>query len=142
MASFIEEKEYLRIVNSMPIFCIDLLIKNKNKYLLIKRTQEPLKEKFWVVGGRLLYQETTDQCIKRILKREIGREFSNYKLVGFANLLFENKINSRASHTPTIIFEIEVKEIFVPILDETHSDFIWSKNLPEELKNMLINLNL
>lgn len=139
MNQFIPEEFYLKIIKHVPIFCIDFLIRCKENYLLVKRNEEPLKNVYWLVGGRLIYKETIDECVQRILQREIGRKFTNYKMISFSNYIFSNNKNSRAIHTPTILFEIEVEEEFKPSLDNTHSKYIWSKTLPDEFKK---NLNL
>ena len=130
---YIKEEEYQKIIKCMPIFCIDFLISFKKKYLLIKRKEEPLKNSYWVIGGRLLYKETIADAARRIQEREIGRYFSNFKEIGFSNYFFSNKLNSRATHTPTLLFQISVENIFIPKLDEQHNKFIWSENIPEEL---------
>jgi len=131
--NYLPTKEYQEIIKSMPIFCIDFLISFKNKYLLIQRKEEPLKNLYWVIGGRLMFKETISQASKRIQEREIGTYFSNFKEIGFSNYFFPNKLNSRAIHTPTLLFYISVKKMFKPILDEQHNNFIWSENIPDEL---------
>lgn len=134
MKNFIPEEEYLNIIKKVPIFCIDFLFSYKNKFLLVKRTEQPLKNKFWVIGGRLKYKESIKEGAKRIQLKEIGREFSNLRFITFSNLLFPQKKDSRALHTPTILFNIKVKECFKPNLDKTHLEYIWTENLTDEIK--------
>lgn len=131
---FISEEDYQKIIKSMPIFCIDFLIKYKDKYLFIKRTQEPLKGVYWVIGGRLRYKETIQEFAKRVQTREIGRYFSNFKPVGFSNYFFPDLEESRATHTPTMLYLVEVDEMFEPDIDDTHCDYIWTTKIPDELK--------
>ena len=130
---YLPEKEYEKIIKSMPIFCIDFLISFQKKYLLIQRKEEPLKNSFWVIGGRLMFKETITNAAKRIQEREIGTYFPNFKEIGFSNYFFPNKPESKATHTPAILFKISVSETFNPIIDNEHSNFIWSENIPEEL---------
>ena len=131
---FISEEDYQKIIKSMPIFCIDFLIKYKDKYLFIKRTQEPLKGVYWVIGGRLRYKETIQEFAKRVQTREIGRYFSNFKPVGFSNYFFPDLEESRATHTPSMLYLVEVDEMFEPDIDDTHCDYIWTTKIPDELK--------
>ena len=131
--SYFPTEEYQKIVQSMPIFCIDFLISFQKKYLLIKRKEEPLKNSYWVIGGRMMFKETIKDAAKRIQEREIGTYFSNFKEVGFSNYFFPNKPNSKATHTPTLLLHIPVNKMFNPTLDEQHDNFIWSENIPEEL---------
>ena len=130
----IPEKEYQKILKSIPIFCVDFLIRCGDKHLLIKRTEEPVKGVYWVVGGRLFHGETIQQLANRVQLREIGRYYPNFKPIGISNYFFPNVPNSRATHTPTMLYLVEVDEMFEPVLDNTHSDFIWTTELPEQLK--------
>ena len=130
---YLPEKEYQKIIKLMPIFCIDFLISFQNRYLLIKRKEEPLKNLYWVVGGRLIFKEKITDAAKRIQEREIGTYFSNYREIGFSNYFFPENLNSRATHTPTLLYHIEVKKMFNPALDQKHNNYIWSKHIPEEL---------
>tara|TARA_A100001388_G_scaffold235264_1_gene188810 strand:+ start:3072 stop:3506 length:435 start_codon:yes stop_codon:yes gene_type:complete len=131
--NYLPTEEYEKIIQSMPIFCIDFLISFQKKYLLIKRKEEPLKNSYWVIGGRLMFKETITHAAKRIQEREIGTYFSNFKEIGFSNYFFPNKPKSKATHTPTLLLYISVNKMFNPTLDEQHDNFIWSENIPEEL---------
>ena len=117
----------------MPIFCVDFLIKCGTNYLLIQRAEEPLKGVYWVVGGRLLFNETIDEFAFRVQNREIGRYFENRKLIAFSNYFFPDLPKSRATHTPSVLYLVEVDEMFIPKLDKTSVDYIWTEELPKEL---------
>ena len=131
--NYLPKEEYKKVIKKMPIFCIDFLISFQKKYLLIKRKEEPLKNSYWVIGGRLMFKETISEAAQRIQEREIGRYFSNFKEIGFSNYFFPNEENSKATHTPTLLFHISVNQIFNPTLNEEHDNFIWSNNIPEKL---------
>jgi colanic acid biosynthesis protein WcaH len=131
--SFLPEEEYLKIIKTMPLFCVDFLIRCKDKYLLIKRSEEPVKGIYWVIGGRMMFNETLDELAVRVQTREIGRYFNNRKSIAFANYFFPDVPNGRATHTPTMLYLVEVDEMFKPKLDSTHLDYIWTKSLPEQL---------
>ena len=131
--NYIPSKEYKKIINKMPVLCIDFLITCQKKYLLLQRKEEPLKNIYWVIGGRLLFKETIKEAAKRIQKREIGRHYSNFKEIGFSNYFFPEKLQSRATHTPSLLFEIPVNEMFNPNIDKQHNNFVWSEKIPDEL---------
>ena len=131
--NYLPHEEYKKIIKLMPIFCIDFLINYQNKYLLLKRNEEPLKNTYWVIGGRLLFKETIDNAAKRIQEREIGRFFPNFKVIGFSNYFFQNKPDSKAIHTPTLLYKISVDKIFYPLVSKEHNNFIWSEKIPNEL---------
>lgn len=130
---FIPESEYQNILKIMPVFCIDFLIKCKNKHLLIKRTQEPVKGIYWVIGGRMMFKETIKDLALRVQTREIGRFLGTGKTIGFSNYFFSDVPDARATHTPTLLQLVEIDQIFDPILDYTSTDHIWSDTLPDEL---------
>ena len=130
---YLPDQEYRKIINSMPIFCIDFLITWEKQYLLLQRKEEPLKNDYWVVGGRLLFKETIKDAAKRIQEREIGRYFSKFKEIGFSNYFFPSKPGSKATHTPAILYKISVSKKFDPIVDRQHNNFIWSNKVPKEL---------
>ena len=138
MNNFIPEEEYQKIMKTMPVFCVDFMIRCKDKILLIKRKEEPCKDVYWVVGGRLRFQETIEQLAERVQMKEIGRYFPKFKLYGFSNSFFPNVPNARATHTPTLLYVVDVEEIFDPIIDDNHSDFIWSSEIPEDMKKQIV----
>ena len=45
---------YKRIHKTMPIPCVDVVIRHKDRFLLCKRKNEPAKGLYWFVGGRVL----------------------------------------------------------------------------------------
>tara|TARA_B100000927_G_scaffold32333_1_gene23494 strand:- start:53 stop:472 length:420 start_codon:yes stop_codon:yes gene_type:complete len=131
--TFIPEDDYQKIIKTMPVFCADFLIFAERKYLLIKRKEEPAKDVYWVVGGRLRYKETMEELAERVMKQEIGQSFSNFKIIGYSNYIFPETPDSRATHTPTLLHIVEANKMFEPKIDNKHTDYIWSEKLPEEL---------
>jgi len=131
--TFIPEEEYQKIIKTMPIFCADFLIFAEKKYLLIKRKEEPIKDVYWVVGGRLRFKETMAELAERVMMREIGQSFPEFKMIGYSNYIFPDVPDARATHTPTLLHIVPVKKMFEPKIDNTHTDYIWSDKLPDEL---------
>ena len=86
--TFIPEEEYQKILKTMPVFCGDFLIFAEKKYLLIKRKEEPVKDVYWVIGGRLRFKETMAELAERVMKQEIGRSFPEFKMIGYSNYIF------------------------------------------------------
>ena len=131
--TFIPEPEYKELIKKMPIFCGDFLIFAEKKYLLIKRKVQPVKDVYWVIGGRLRHNETMTQLAERVMVQEIGRSFTDFKIIGFSNYIFPDVPDARATHTPTLLHIVPVKKMFEPKIDNKHTDYIWSDKLPEEL---------
>ncbi len=57
MNAKIPEEEYKKILENMPICCVNLVIAHNNKVLLIRRKNEPEKNKWWIPGGRIYKNE-------------------------------------------------------------------------------------
>ena len=131
--TFIPEEEYQKILKTMPVFCGDFLIFAEKKYLLIKRKEQPGKDMYWVIGGRLRFEETMAGLAERVMMQEIGRSFSEFKMIGFSNYIFPDVPDARATHTPTLLHIVSVKKMFKPKIDNKHADYIWSDTLPEEM---------
>ena len=131
--TFIPEEEYKELIKKMPIFCGDFLIFAEKKYLLIKRKVQPVKDVYWVIGGRLRHNETMTQLAERVQMQEIGVSFSDFKIIGFSNYFFPDVPDARATHTPTLLHIVPVKKMFEPKIDNKHTDYIWSDKLPEEM---------
>ena len=131
--TFIPEGEYQKIIKKMPVFCADFLIYAEKKYLLVKRKEEPVKDVYWVIGGRLRYKETMDELAERVQMQEIGRSFPQYKIIGYSNYFFPDTPDARATHTPTLLYIVEANKMFEPKIDNKHTDYIWSEKLPDEM---------
>ena len=131
--TFIPEPEYKELIKKMPIFCGDFLIFAEKKYLLIKRKVQPVKDVYWVIGGRLRHNETMTQLAERVMVQEIGRSFTDFKMIGYSNYIFPDVPDARATHTPTILHIVPVKKMFEPKIDNKHTDYIWTDKLPEEM---------
>lgn len=129
----IPEDQYNYILKNMPVFCVDWLIRCGDKYLLLKRTQQPLKGQYWHIGGRLRIDETISQAAERLQNRELGRYCGVGQLLAFSNYMFEKCDDARATHTPAITYLVDVDEEFVPILDDTESEYMWTDRLPIDL---------
>ena len=129
----IPEDQYNFILKNMPVFCVDWLVRCGDKYLLLKRTQQPLSGRYWHIGGRLRIDETISQAAERLQNRELGRYCGVGQLLAFSNYMFEKCDDARATHTPAITYLVDVEEEFIPTLDDTESDYMWTESLPIDL---------
>lgn len=126
-------EHYRKIVEVLPILCVDVIIKNgKEEYLLIKRANEPLKDQWWVIGGRVLKGESLEQAAKRKVHEEVGLEIDDVKSIGY----YEDALESNPYGLPTplhsvsIVFSAIIDDKQRVILDYQSSDWIYSKELP------------
>ena len=120
---------YRKIVELVPILCVDVILSHKGRYILIKRVNEPLKGLWWIPGGRALKGERTMNTAERKVWEETGLKAKNLKIVG----IYEDSYPKSAFGIPTssvsVVYEAEVDD-FNPVLDKTSSDIKPSNMLP------------
>jgi ADP-ribose pyrophosphatase YjhB (NUDIX family) len=73
-AAWIEDEEYLRILQTMIIPCVDVVfhVKGDQAIYLAKRRVLPMAS-YWLLGGRMLFSDSTpEMAASRAVKRESG----------------------------------------------------------------------
>ncbi len=131
--SKIHPKLYSEIVKKIPILCIDIIIIFENKYLLVKRKENPLKNNWWVPGGRILLGETSLEAAKRKLDEELNlKNFEDLKMYGIYEDIFkESSFGKHLYHTHSIVFTIELDKKPLVKFDSTISKWKFDLNLPK-----------
>jgi colanic acid biosynthesis protein WcaH len=126
-------KSYKKIVDVIPILCVDIVVRHKGKFLLVKRNNEPLKGEWWVPGGRLLKGETIENAAKRKMKEETGINIKIIKPLGYFEEHFKkNKFGLKSGiHTLSIVILAEPLSLNIK-LDEQSSDWKFEKTLPKD----------
>ena len=125
---FISENLYKKITDLLPICCVDLVIRTKNTFLLVKRLDKPYKRMWFFPGGRILFGESFETAVKRKLKEELNiRNFRKIKFLGTGNLKFQKGRFGNPGQTITNVFlvEIDKKESSKVRLDRTSSGYKW-----------------
>ncbi|NDG52717.1 MAG: NUDIX domain-containing protein [Flavobacteriia bacterium] len=138
--TFIEEKNYIKIMQTIPVVCVDAIITNsKGQYLLVKRANEPLKGKFWMPGGRLHKGESSEQGILRKVKEELGVDATIIKCLGHIEEYFDKveQIKNCTFHAISIVYLLEVNSEDIK-LDSQSEEWKWFDKLP----NLISRYNL
>lgn len=121
----IPEKLYKQIHASMPILCVDLVIIDKNgKFLLVKRSNEPAKGKWWLVGGRANKGETLRQAAARKAKQELGTKVILEEALGFDETMFKTGPFGSPTHTVNIVFSARLSGKSIK-LDSQAEKYAW-----------------
>ena len=135
MAVWIEEELYLKIRGVMPIPVVDAITTHKEKLLLMLRNNPPLKDVWWVPGGRIMRGEFLEEAVLRKLREETGLEGRIIRKVGVINHIFSEV------HIISIFFNVEAEDDKVQ-LDEEHRAYKWVSKLPKNshpyLKRMVV----
>lgn len=127
----IPDKIFKGILANMPVCTIDvvLLNKKKDKTLLFKRNNEPLKNVYFTIGGRALKGEILLDCAVRQAKRELNLKINPKKtiFVGVTQENHKNSIYKNVSYDSiTIIFVYILEKEDVDIkFDAQHSAYKW-----------------
>ncbi len=132
---FIPESLYRKILAVMPVPCADAVIVNRKAFLLGKRTREPDKGKWWLVGGRIVKGETREKAVVRKVREETG--FSRVKVekeLWSSETMFKNSFQGPPSHTIGTVYLVSVPSRTVPRANEDfHDAFRWFTKIPPGL---------
>ena len=116
------------MIASLPICCVDLFVKKESSFLFVKRKYNPEKGKWWVPGGRILFNEDFIAAAKRKLKKEVNiKTFEKIEFLGTEGIKFKKGLFGQPVYSITYIFFIKVgeKDCKRVKVDETSSEFKW-----------------
>src|SRR3989338_2341217 len=133
--SLIPLDKYVDIVKDLPILCADIVLQNtRGEYLLIKRNNEPLKDEWWVIGGRVLKGETMEEAAIRKVKQETVLQIKNMRPIGSFELV--NGTNPFGLpfkyHSVSIVFSAVIDSQQSIKLDDQSVEFKFAKELPAD----------
>jgi colanic acid biosynthesis protein WcaH len=135
--SFIPADEYAHIIEVLPILCVDVIVQNsRGEYLLIKRANEPRKDQWWVVGGRVLRGETLEQAAIRKVKEEVGLKVNFMEPIGYYEDVSEtNPFGlSIPLHSVSVVFSTVVDDNQQVRLDNQTVGWKYSADLPTDFR--------
>jgi len=121
---WIDPKLYATIKYLMPIPCIDMLVYDGVRILLVKRVNEPAKGLWWSPGGRVLKGETLVEAVHRKAIQELGTDVCVGRQVRTYDFIWR-RIDGTVDHTPTTYYVVELLRGCTVILDTQHSEFKW-----------------
>lgn len=131
---------YKAIANNVPILCVDAVIVNNGKYLLVKRRNEPLKGHWWVPGGRVEKGESLVDALRRKVKDEVGLDLEVVTRVGYYEEEFDrNELELPSVHTVSVVFIASPTSEEIQ-LDDQSSSYKWSPHLPVDFRRQALNL--
>ncbi len=146
---FLSGEDYATVIRCVPILCVDIVLrltgsrdyirtvdgKESSKYVLFKRNNEPLKNEWWVVGGRVYKGEMAETAARRKLFEEcrLMRGPGELRFLGFYQEVFAfSSIGRGEYHTLSLVFEAEGDPGDIK-LDGQHSEWMLSDRLPQAL---------
>lgn len=126
---WIPDDQYKVFMAQLPICTVDIIYfdKSKQRVLLFKRLNKPLKGKYYSSGGRMMKNETFEDCAVRQAKNELGIKINKKKLVfgGVINEIHSESIYPNTSyHCVNVYFGYELRNKKIK-LDSQHSVAQW-----------------
>ena len=123
---YIAQKKYNKILKRIPIICVDLLIINDGKCLLLKRDNEPAKGQYWFPGGRINKLESIKDAALRKAKEETNLDCEFIKMVTLEETIFLKNENMNTDvHTVNICCQLVTATIVPLQIDKYHKDYKW-----------------
>ena len=142
---YIEQNIYKKFIQNLPLCCVDLVVKNNKRFLLVKRKQLPLKNKWYIPGGRLFLNESLISAAKRKLREELGiKKIKSIKPLGTEGTKFKKGRFNLPLYSVNTVFLVEIdhlqaKNIKLDLVN--HLDYKWlttiSRGSPPYLKKFL-----
>lgn len=133
----VPQELYSQIVASVPIACVDIILSYQDKYVLIKRAQQPLKGEWWTIGGAVRKGEKLENAAYRKVIEETGLTPKNLTFRGVYQDTYELSEHNCSAHAVSVVFTAVVDE-YTPVVDSTSSDIGLFDEAPERLiKNLL-----
>lgn len=141
MIKNVDKNLYKLLLDNFPISCVDIVLENNEKFLLLKRKEKPAQGEYWFPGGRLYKGETLVDCIKRKLKEEVNiEEYELIEQIGAFETIFDDGPLETKSHTINVTYHVTTNVTKIEKNDAFFSDYIWaSKNDPVITKHKYYN---
>ncbi len=132
--SFIDWSLYKKILEAMPIVCVDVAIVSNSGVLLVRRRDAPARDQFWLPGGRVNKGEMLREAAARKARDETGIVCRVGPLIYTDETIFEDGPGGIAVHSVNTCFKLFTRRTSVPIvLDEHHQEWIWATEIDKNL---------
>lgn len=116
---------YAAFQRSLPEACVELFVEHDGAALLLRRTNEPAKGRWFWPGGRLYKGEELEAAAHRVARTELGIAVELIDQLGVYSHFWDTSaldgVESR--HTVNVVYRAEpAEEPFDLRLDDQHDD--------------------
>lgn len=123
---FIPKADYTRILEVLPILCVDCVIIHDARCLLLKRLQEPAKGQYWFPGGRVFKGEQIKDAALRKAREEVSLECAFEGTLSIEETLFTQQGDMPFDlHTVNVCCRLSVQNLDTFTLDPSHDGCAW-----------------
>jgi colanic acid biosynthesis protein WcaH len=117
---------YGEIIRVMPIPCVDLVVTDKERrVLLLRRKNEPMKGDWWFPGGRVFFLEPRIQAAERKLKEECNLDALWMTELGTYELINNIPDSELFGHWITTLFHVRARQPESLKLDGQSTEAEW-----------------
>ena len=138
--SYISPPLYKKIIQAMPIPCVDLLIYRGDSFLLLKRTNEPAKGLWFVPGGRIHKNETIIHAARRKAIQELGMELIIDRVLGTYEVFFKTGPFGDEVHNIVITILARIKGNPKIKIDSQHTQYTFVNHASPDLHPYLVQI--
>jgi len=135
--SVIPAEKLAEIIDVLPILCVDIVMQNaQGEYLLVKRINEPRKDQWWVIGGRVLKGETLEEAARRKVSEETALQVETMQPIGYYEAVAQaNPFGLRFQyHAVSVVFMTVVDSFQAVRLDSQSAEWKFAKELPSDFR--------
>lgn len=93
-------EEFKSIYSRVPRLCVDCVIQNSDGILLTKRKIPPCIDQWHLPGGTVLFGESLEEALKRVVKEEVGLRVKIVKFLGMIDWVK----NHTFGHTVSLVY--------------------------------------
>lgn len=132
---------YEKIHTTMPIACVDVIITNDNKFLLVKRKNKPVQNQWWFPGGRIFKNETLIEAVIRKSFEETGLKVKIINRIGIEETIFSDGPFNSTTHTINVVYAVKANNPEKIKMDKQSSEYDWFSKINDNwnpyVKNFL-----
>ncbi len=152
MSKFIPMEQFKTVIEYTPLISIDLLTMFKDKVLLGRSVNKPVKDFYFTTAGIVRKNELFKEAQKRIAKNELGLELTTeLKFIGIFEHFYNDSIfDNISTHYVNHGYLLGLEEELINLPQEQHSNYKWftikellqSDEVHIYVKDYFKNLNL
>jgi colanic acid biosynthesis protein WcaH len=124
-------QEFMDVVRLTPLVSIDLLVRSPDGRVLVgRRKNEPAKDRFFLVGGRITKNESRAAAFRRLTREELGTELdiSEARFLGvYDHFSPANRfeIPGFGTHYVVLGYEVNFYREVSALPQEQHGEYAW-----------------
>lgn len=125
--TFVPKEDYAKILEWLPVLCVDCVITYEGKCLLLRRTNEPAKGQYWFPGGRIHKNETIRDAALRKSHEETLLTCRYDKIISIEETMFPKEGNMASDvHTVNVCCHLVALSKEDIQIEKNHDDYIWA----------------